>query len=83
MKALFGHLIQDDQIFSATLDLHTSIKNHCFASITLHAKDKVFSLCLVLIDGSLDANAASILLEEKLEVFGISSKTHVIALTSN
>ncbi len=70
--------------FSLTLDEYTSLSDKRYASINLHAQDSsYFSLGMVPIRGSLPAEKAVELVSERLESFGISLSSDIVAATTD
>jgi hypothetical protein len=71
-KTEMQKLKADGHCFSLTFDKLTSIKNRCYLNVNAHIKNRFWNLRLARVRGSLTAESCVKLLEERLELYGLS-----------
>ncbi|XP_061670698.1 uncharacterized protein LOC133498181 [Syngnathoides biaculeatus] len=79
----FNNKTQNGHRYSITLDEYTAIQNKRLMNINVHSKDEHWSLGLVQIDGSLDANKAAQTVGKHLSDFGLDIQKDIVGCTTD
>ena len=80
IRATLKERISQGLRFSISLDEFTAKNHKRYSEFNVHfPEEKPKSIGMVRVHGSLDAEAAADLCEEKLREFGLSTKRHIVA----
>ena len=83
VKAEIQTNIQSGGCYSASLDEYTSLKNQRYMTINLHNGTTSISLGMVRVRGSLPAEKAVELFDERLAMFDLIRKQHIVGMTTD
>ena len=75
--------LQNNKRFAITLDEYTGLNEKRYLNVNLHYEDKLINLGLSRMIGSHDTYQTLNLLEQRLDLFGVSLKSHVVAMTTD
>ena len=71
-------LIKQGTRFSVSFDESTSVRNRRFMSVNINDDSKIWSLGMVRVKGSMNADKAGKLVEGRLEKFGLNMPRHIV-----
>ena len=83
LKTEIQSYIQSGGCYSASLDEYTSLKNQRYMSINLHNGTTPISLGMVRVRGSLPAETAVELFDERLAMFDLDRMRHIVGITTD
>jgi hypothetical protein len=74
--------LKEGEVFSATMDEWTSVRNRRYMNINIHASTEYWNLGLIRVKGSMPAEKCVDLIGEKLKQFGLSID-QIVAMTTD